>query len=96
LDFRGDVFQGPPELLARPDLWPPRIIVMTLARVGGGAGPDLERLAAIRRAAGPRDVLAAGGVRDRADLDALQAAGAAGALVASALHDGRITGADLA
>ncbi len=96
LDFREDAFQGPPELLARPDLWPSRIIVMTLARIGGGAGPDLQRLAAIRRAAGPRDVYAAGGLRDRADLEALQAAGVAGVLAASALHDGRITGADLA
>jgi phosphoribosylformimino-5-aminoimidazole carboxamide ribotide isomerase len=96
LDFRGDAFQGPPELLVRPDLWPPRIIVMTLARVGGAAGPDFERLAAIRRVAGPRDVYAAGGLRDRADLQALRAAGASGVLAASALHDGRITGADLA
>jgi phosphoribosylformimino-5-aminoimidazole carboxamide ribotide isomerase len=95
LDFRDDAFQGPPELLARPDLWPQRIIVMTLARIGGSAGPDFQRLATIRRAAGPRHVFAAGGVRDRADLDALQAAGAAGALVASALHDGRIPSADL-
>ena len=38
LDFRGEAFQGPPELLARPELWPNRVIVMTLHRVGGGAG----------------------------------------------------------
>ena len=48
LDFRGDAFQGPQEILAEPALWPQRVIVMTLARVGSGAGPDLERLAAIR------------------------------------------------
>jgi phosphoribosylformimino-5-aminoimidazole carboxamide ribotide isomerase len=96
LDFRGDAFQGPPDLLARPDLWPPRIIVMTLARVGGGSGPDFDRLATIRRVAGSRDVYAAGGLRNRADIEALQAAGAAGVLAASALHEGRITGADLA
>jgi phosphoribosylformimino-5-aminoimidazole carboxamide ribotide isomerase len=96
LDFRGDALQGPPELLARPDLWPARIIVMTLARIGGAAGPDFERLATIRRVAGPRDVYAAGGLRDRTDLEALQAAGVAGVLAASALHDGRITGADFA
>jgi phosphoribosylformimino-5-aminoimidazole carboxamide ribotide isomerase len=95
LDFRGEAFQGPPELLSRPDLWPPRIIVMTLARIGGGRGPDFERLAAIRGVAGSRRVYAAGGVRGRRDLDALQAAGAAGALVASALHDGRISSEDL-
>ena len=96
LDFRGDAFQGPAELLTRPDLWPARVIVMTLARIGGASGPDFSQLAAIRRVAGSREVYAAGGVRDPADLDALQAAGAAGALVASALHDGRISSADLA
>ena len=95
LDFRGDAFQGPPELLARPDLWPDRIIAMTLGRVGSGAGPDLDRLARIRALAGARCLYAAGGVRNAADLAALRAAGAAGVLVASALHDGRVAAADL-
>jgi len=96
LDFRGEAFQGPPELLSRPDLWPERVIVMTLHRVGGGAGPDFERLAAIRARADGRRLYAAGGVRDGADLAALKSAGAAGVLVASALHDGRIGPADWA
>ena len=96
LDFRGEAFQGPPKLLSRPDLWPERVIVMTLHRVGGGAGPDFERLAAIRARADGRRLYAAGGVRDGADLTALKSAGAAGVLVASALHDGRIGPADWA
>lgn len=95
LDFRGDAFQGPQEILAEPALWPQRVIVMTLAQVGSGAGPDLKRLAAIRSIAGGREIYAAGGVRDAADLSALKAAGAAGALVASALHEQRVVGADL-
>jgi len=95
LDFRGDAFQGPQEILAEPALWPQRVIVMTLARVGSGAGPDLKRLAAIRSIAGGHEIYAAGGVRDAADLSALKAAGAAGALVASALHEQRVVGADL-
>jgi phosphoribosylformimino-5-aminoimidazole carboxamide ribotide isomerase len=95
LDFRGDVFQGPEDILAEPALWPRRVIVMTLARVGSGAGPDLKRLAAIRSIAGGREIYAAGGVRDAADLRALKAAGAAGALIATALHERRIVAADL-
>ena len=95
LDFRGDVFQGPEDILAEPGLWPRRVIVMTLARVGSGAGPDLKRLAAIRSIAGGREIYAAGGVRDAADLRALKAAGAAGALIATALHERRIVAADL-
>jgi phosphoribosylformimino-5-aminoimidazole carboxamide ribotide isomerase len=95
LDFRGDAFLGPAEILAEPDLWPRRVIVMTLGRVGSRAGPDLTRLAAIRSVARGRELYAAGGVRDAADLSALKAAGAAGALIATALHDGRIVRADL-
>jgi len=96
LDFRGRAFQGAEEILAEPNLWPRRVIVMTLARVGSGAGPDLERFAAIRSIAAGREIYAAGGVRNGADLSALKAAGAAGALIATALHDGRVGRADLA
>ena len=95
LDFRGDAFQGPEKILSEPKLWPRRVIVMTLGRVGSGAGPDLARLAGIRRIAKSRLIYAAGGVRNVADLAALNAAGAAGALIASALHDGRIGKGDL-
>ena len=95
LDFRGDAFQGPAEVLAEPALWPRRVIVMTLARVGSAAGPDLERLGVIRAIAGDREIYAAGGVRDGADLSALKAEGLAGALIATALHERRIVAADL-
>lgn len=95
LDFRGDTFQGPPSLLRDPSLWPRDVIVMTLARVGSGAGPDLQRLGHVRKATPDRRIYAAGGVRDAADLAALKKASVAGALVASCLHDGRLTPSDL-
>ena len=99
LDFRAEenagarsreVFLGPPRLLEDADLWPAEVVVMTLARVGSGLGPDTERVAGIRARARRSRIFAAGGVRHAADVGALEAAGAAGALVASALHDGRI------
>jgi len=96
LDFRGARFMGPPALLEQCALWPDRVIVMTLARVGSGSGPDLERLAAIKARAGARRVYAAGGLRDAADLTALRKLGIAGVLVATALHDGRIGRGDIA
>lgn len=101
LDFRADAFQGPPALLAEPACWPRRVIAMTLARVGSGAGPDLERLrsicdAAAKDTAMSRQVYAAGGIRDAADLAVLQERGIAGALVASCLHDGRLRGEEIA
>lgn len=93
LDFRGDNFLGPRALLDNPQLWPPRVIAMTLARVGAFAGPDLALLSSLAPFA--RELYAAGGLRDARDLDALAAIGVAGALVASALHDGRLSRADL-
>jgi len=96
LDFRDRAFEGPPALLATPGVWPTRVIVMTLTRVGSGAGPDLERLRLIQDAAPDRHIYAAGGVRDAADLRALKASGIAGTLVASCLHDGRVRADDIA
>lgn len=95
LDFRGDDFQGPGGILEDHASWPGRVIVMTLARVGSGEGPDLARLQSIKARAGRRRVYAAGGVRDLADLRGLAALGIEGALVATSLHDGRLGRADL-
>lgn len=90
LDFRGDDFLGPPDLLADTALWPQDVIVMTLARVGSGAGPDLARLSQIKERAPDRRIFAAGGLRGPEDLGPLLQLGVAGVLVATALHDGRL------
>jgi phosphoribosylformimino-5-aminoimidazole carboxamide ribotide isomerase len=74
----------------RPQAWPRTVIVMTLDRVGAGSGPDLDSFARLRGMAPDRVWIGAGGVRDAADLRAAQASGAAGWLVASALHDGTL------
>jgi phosphoribosylformimino-5-aminoimidazole carboxamide ribotide isomerase len=95
LDFRGGEFMGPEALLADASLWPSRVIVMTLDRIGGDDGPNIELLANIAARAGSRRVYAAGGIRNRADLDRIKDAGAAGALVASVLHAQKISADDL-
>jgi phosphoribosylformimino-5-aminoimidazole carboxamide ribotide isomerase len=71
-------------------------IVLDLARVGGGAGPDVALIAEIHAAFPDLELLAGGGVRDVEDLRALGDAGAAGALVATALHGGVIGARELA
>ena len=96
LDFKDDTFCGPSDLLADPACWPRRVIAMTMRRVGSGEGPDLDLVAALAARAPGRRIYAAGGVRDAADLQALQRAGAAGALVATCLHERRLTGEDIA
>jgi len=96
LDYRGGALLGKKEIERRVDLWPSRLILMTLDRVGTGGGPDADGLRRLRERAAPRAVFAAGGVRGEADIVALEEAGVAGALVATALHDGRLSAAALA
>ncbi len=74
--------------LHRPGLR--EVIVLDLARVGSGAGTDVGLIAELHAAFGDLQLLAGGGVRDIDDLRALSDAGAAGALVATALHKGVI------
>jgi phosphoribosylformimino-5-aminoimidazole carboxamide ribotide isomerase len=69
-----------------------RLLVLDLARVGIGEGTGTESLCARLAAAHPGvEISAGGGVRGRADLERLSACGVSAALVASALHDGRLT-----
>ncbi len=96
LDFGPEGARGPAAIHDDPDHWPAAVIVMTLARVGAGEGPDMDRLGDVIRRAGNRRVYAAGGVRDAGDLSRLEQAGAAGVLLASALHDGRLSPAEIA
>jgi uncharacterized protein related to proFAR isomerase len=95
LDFRGDRFVGDPAVLADPTFWPKRVIAMTLASVGRGAGPDLNTISDLKRRSPVSEIYAAGGIRNRADLGAAQSAGATGALIASALHAQTLTAGDL-
>jgi hypothetical protein len=90
LDFDAQGFRGAPAILGQTERWPGSVIVMTLDRVGEDSGPDLVRLRSIVARAGGRRVIAAGGVRNIADIEAIADCGAAGALVASALHEKRI------
>ena len=96
LDFLGDEFKGPPSLLADPErYWPQRVLAMNLQRVGGSMGPDFPLIVELAQRVPGCQVYAAGGVRSAQDLERVATAGAGGALIASALHDGRIGSAEL-
>lgn len=74
-----------------------RLIVLDLARVGVGQGTGTEELCARLREAFPEvRLIAGGGVGSIAEVRRLAASGIDQVLVASALHDGRITRADVA
>jgi len=90
----GDI--APRTLAARAvDAGVSAVIVLDVARVGTGTGLDLELIADVRRSISGLTLLAGGGVRGPADLARLAAHGCDGALVATALHDGRLTAADV-
>src|SRR5438132_171602 len=72
------------------------VIVTALARVGTGTGLDLGLIARVRAAAPRVTLLAGGGVRGLEDIVRLADAGCDGALVATALHDGRLSAAGVA
>jgi phosphoribosylformimino-5-aminoimidazole carboxamide ribotide isomerase len=100
LDYRAGKFLGPAGLDASAEQWSSRVIVMELSAVGVGGGPALERLdilASSARSTRHNDIafFAGGGVRHADDLHTLAAHGAAGALVASALHDRSLDAAAL-
>ena len=72
------------------------MIVLDLARVGTGAGPDLEVIANVRKAAPRVTLVAGGGIRGPEDLSRLADVGCDGALVATAILDGHLSAADVA
>ena len=71
------------------------IIAVDLARVGTGAGLDLVTIRSLREAVPVVELVVGGGVGSSADLAVLAAEGVQGVLVASALHDGRLTARDV-
>lgn len=72
------------------------LIVLDLARVGIGTGLDVDLIARVRTAIpGTVRLLAGGGVRGWRDLEQLSMIGCDGALVATALHDGRLSAQDV-
>lgn len=70
-------------------------ILLTLDRVGTGGGPDWSLLEAAWDACPDLELIAGGGVRGIEDLHRLSRLGMRGALVASALHSGRLAGREL-
>ncbi len=94
LDRRDGQRMDPAGCWDRPALWPERVIVMTLERVGSGGGPDLQTLAKVAETAAATGItprlIGAGGIASEDDLRHAQAAGASAWLVASALHDLRL------
>ena len=74
-----------------------RVIVLDLLRVGVGEGVSVLELCASVKSKYPQlEITSGGGVRGSRDLEELASTGCDAALVASALHNGNLSKADLA
>jgi phosphoribosylformimino-5-aminoimidazole carboxamide ribotide isomerase len=72
------------------------LLLLDLGRIGTGCGIDIGLVEALRRRFPGIRLLAGGGVLTRRDLERMRNAGCDGALVASAIHTGRVSASDLA
>jgi phosphoribosylformimino-5-aminoimidazole carboxamide ribotide isomerase len=95
LDYSNSGALGAKNLFSEPTFWPENVIIMTLERVGSNKGPDLDKLKKFCRQYPDKSFIAAGGIRNKQDLLALDKAGVHQALVASALHSGAIKTEDV-
>ncbi len=95
LDFKQGQACGDPAWFQESSFWPQEIIVMTLNRVGSNNGPDFQKLAALSTAYPARTWVAAGGIRHRNDLIRLDEMGISAALLATALHNGSLSGEEV-
>jgi len=95
LDFKQDQAAGDQTWFTDSSYWPQQVIIMTLNRVGGNAGPDFQKLADYSGKYPDKNFIAAGGIRHFDDLAKLQHLGIGAALIASALHVGALTGSEL-
>ncbi|MDF1588630.1 MAG: HisA/HisF-related TIM barrel protein [Gammaproteobacteria bacterium] len=91
LDFQKGTLLGDQTLLAHPEIWPDTVIAMNIDYIGANKGVDLALLDTIRNLRSDCELIAAGGVRNQQDIELLKQMGISGALVASALHDKRLS-----
>src|SRR5579859_7244264 len=79
---------GPPSMPSRPTSGVRRGLYTDVRRDGMLGGADIDGTRAVAKIVG---VLASGGVSSAEQLRALKAAGAEGAIIGSALYEGRLT-----
>jgi phosphoribosylformimino-5-aminoimidazole carboxamide ribotide isomerase len=90
LDFSSSGILGPKTLFSNKNFWPDNIIIMSLPNVGSNKGPNLEIIATYCKQYPQYNIIAAGGIRGGEDLIDLERIGVRQALVATALHTGKI------
>ena len=95
LDSNHSGFLGCADLQTNTDLWPENVILMSLAQVGANQGANLALLEKFKRYSKEFNLYAAGGVRNIDDVNTLKQFGIHGALIATALHNKKISADDI-
>ena len=99
LDFNQSGAMGIPELHDTAYYWPNTVICMSLTQVGSGQGIDIERLKQLEAMNNVREkpsvMYAAGGLRGVEDAKKLREFGIKGVLVATALHQRKLSRRDI-
>ena len=100
LDYSATSALGLGELHQSAHFWPDDAICMTLNAVGNEQGLDIDRILVLNQLnlarKKPAKLYAAGGIRHIEDLNTAKNMGLAGALVATALHNGSLKAMDIA
>ena len=83
------------ELFQRSDLWPDRVILMLLHRVGSNQGIDTGLMHRLPDRQQGQAWILAGGIRNKDDIIEYGRMGIDAVLIASSLHNGQVRAADI-
>lgn len=95
LDYRSGGFLGPSTIVQTQDLWPSDVIILNLDQVGTNNGMSFPGGLDSQSLFDQYNIYYGGGISSLTDLMQLEKLGAAGALLATALHDKKISREDL-
>ena len=95
VDYRSGGVLGSPGIMETRNLWPADVIILNLDQVGTDTGVSLPGGLDFPELFDQYNVYYGGGISSRADLMQLERLGAAGALLATALHGKKVNREDL-
>ncbi len=95
VDYRSGGFLGSPEGMQAQSLWPSDVIILNLDQVGTNNGVSLPGGLGSRELFDQYNIYYGGGINSLTDLIQLKKRGAAGALLATALHGKTVNREDL-
>ena len=95
IDIKGSNVLGPEDLLYSFQSWSNDAIILSIDHVGSHRGPNIAAISQILSYAKDSKIYYGGGIRDKNDINELKNLNIDGALVASALHNGKLTKQDI-